>query len=151
MNHDQDFQEEFDRIYINADVPEADDEFTPDMYDNAYLRMELAMPRDGDVPEFARVNKCLKDTNGFPIGTANRNPVLDTQMYDVQYQYGYKASLTANTTAQNLFAQADEGGDRHVLFNEIIDHSSDGNEVKQENTFIATSYGTKIWKETTRG
>ena len=24
MNHDQYFQEEFDRIYINADVPEAD-------------------------------------------------------------------------------------------------------------------------------
>ena len=121
------------------------------MYDNAYLRMELALPRDGDVPEFARVNKCLKDTNGFPIGTVNRNPVLDTQMYDVQYQYGYKASLTANTIAQNIFAQVDEDGNRHVLFDEIIDHCSDGNEVKQQDTFIATSSSTNIPKDTTRG
>ena len=66
------------------------------------------MPRDGDGPEFARVTKRMKDTHGLPIGTANSNPILDTRMYEVEYQDGYKASLTENTIAQNLFAQVNE-------------------------------------------
>ena len=59
--------------------------------------------------------------------------------------------MTANTIAQNIFAQVDEDGNRHVLFDEIIDHCSDGNEVKQQDTFIATSSSTNIPKDTTRG
>ena len=50
MNHDSDFQEEFDRIFSSEDVPEADETFTPDTYDDTYLRMELALPRNGDQP-----------------------------------------------------------------------------------------------------
>ena len=65
------------------------------------------MPRDGDGPEFARVTKFLKYTNGLPIGTFNSNPILDTRMYEVAYQDGYKASLTTNIIAQNLLAQVD--------------------------------------------
>ena len=45
------------------------------MYDDTYLGMELAMPRYGDGPEFARVTKRLKDANSFTIGTANSNPI----------------------------------------------------------------------------
>ena len=52
----------------------------------------------------------MKDTHGLTIGTTNSNPILDTRMYEVEYQDGYKASLTANTIAQNLFAQVDEEG-----------------------------------------
>jgi len=43
--------------------------------------MELAMPRESDGPEYARVTKRLKDANGLPIGTANDNPLMDTRIY----------------------------------------------------------------------
>jgi hypothetical protein len=35
------------------DIPEADKDFTPDLFDDTYLNMELAVPRDSDGPEFA--------------------------------------------------------------------------------------------------
>ena len=71
INHDSDFQEEFDRIFSSEDIPEADETLTPDTYDDTYLWTELALPRNGDQPYFARVTKRLKDVNGLPMGTDN--------------------------------------------------------------------------------
>ena len=51
MNHDEDFQMEFDLVFNNDNIPEADDTFTPDTYDDNYLNMELAIPRGYDRPE----------------------------------------------------------------------------------------------------
>jgi hypothetical protein len=151
LESDPDFQEEFDNISSDPTVPEADDAFTPDVFDDTYLHMELAVPRDGEGPEFARVTKRLRDKNGLPIGVANTNPILDTRMYEVEYPDGHKASLAANAIAENMFAQVDEEGNRHVLFDEIIDHRTDGSEVKQQDAFITTRTGTKRRRETTKG
>ena len=116
MDHDENFAEEFGKIINNEDIPEADATFTPEVLDDTYLNMELVLPRDEPGPEFARVTKRLRDHNGFPIGTANQNSILDSRMYEVEYQDGHKASLSANTSAQNMFAQVDEEGNRHILF-----------------------------------
>jgi hypothetical protein len=35
------------------------------VFDDTYVNMELAIPRDGDGPEFAKVTKRLRDKNGF--------------------------------------------------------------------------------------
>ena len=43
-------------------------------------------------------------------------------MYEVEYVDGHKASLTVNAIAKNMFAQVDDKGNKHVLFDEIIDH-----------------------------
>jgi hypothetical protein len=60
LQNDPDFQDEFDNIVNDPTVPEADDTFTPDVFDDTYLNMELAIPRDEDGPEFARVTKRLR-------------------------------------------------------------------------------------------
>jgi hypothetical protein len=93
-----------DNIGNDPSVPEADDYFTPDVFDNTYVNMELAIPRDGDGPEFAKVTRRLRDKNGLLIGKANSNPILDTRMYEVEYTDGHKASLAANAIAENMFA-----------------------------------------------
>ena len=103
----------------------------------------MALPRDSEGPEFARVTKRLRDANGLPIGTENDNPILDTRMYEVEYADGHKESMAANTIAINMFAQVDEDGNRHVLFDEITDHSSDESAVKQANAIITNKSGTK--------
>ena len=72
-------------------------------------------------------------------------------MYEVEYADGHKASMAANTIAINMFAQVDEDGNRHVLFDEISDHSSDESAVKQADAFITNKSGTKRRQETTRG
>jgi hypothetical protein len=97
------------------------------------LNMELALPSgDGAQPAFARVTKQLRGANGLLIGTAHDNPILDSWMYEVEYQDGHKLAMAANVIAQNLFAQVDAEGNCHVLFDEIIDHRTDGKEVKQQ-------------------
>ena len=105
--------------------------------------MELAHPRgDGSEPAFARVKKRLKDANSLSIKTSNENPILDIHVYEVEYQDGHKASMTANEIAQNLFAQVDHEGNRHGLFDEIVDHRTDGTEIKQQDAFLTTRMGT---------
>ena len=50
-----------------------------------------------------------------------------------------------------MFAQVDEYGNRHVLFDEITDHRSDESAVKQADAFIIDKSGTKRRRETTKG
>jgi hypothetical protein len=129
IESDPDCAEEFARTFDNPDVKEADDEFDPDSYDG-YLNMELLLDRPGGQPELARVTKRLKDNSGNPIGRAHgNNPILDTRLYEVEYQDGYKTAMSANTVAENIFAQVDEDGHREILFDEIIGHRTDGLEV----------------------
>jgi hypothetical protein len=147
--HDPEFQEEFQKVINASDVPEADVGFTPDVFEDTYLNMELTLPRGGGEVELGRVVKRLRDKNGLPIGTAHDNPVLDSRIYEVEFSDGHRASLAANVIAENLFAQVDPEGHRHVLFSEILDHRTNGEEFKQEDGFIVTSMGTRRRKETT--
>jgi hypothetical protein len=64
-------------------------------------------------------------------------------MYEVEYPDGHKASLAATVIAENMFAQVDDEGNRHVLFEEIIDHRTDGMEVKQQDAFLTTRNGNR--------
>ena len=150
LHTDEDFRTEFESVYNNNDIPEADDH-TPEVLEDTYLNMELALPRDGEGPEFAKVTKRLRDANGIPIGTANDNPILDSRLYEVEYADGYKASLAANTIAENMFAQVDDEGHRFVLLDCIVDHRVDGTELRKENAFIQSSNGGRRRKETTKG
>ena len=151
FSEDPDFTEEMHEVVSNDELKDADDDFTPDVYDT-YLNMELAIPQgDSLEPRLARVTKRLKDANGLPIGLANENPILDTRMYEVEYLDGERASLAANNIAENLFAQIDDDGNRQVLMDEIIGHRSNDHAVKQQDAFISTNTGTKRRRETTKG
>jgi hypothetical protein len=61
LQYDPDFQEEFYNIVNDPGISEANKDFTPDVFEDTYINMELAIPRDSDGPEFARVTKRLKD------------------------------------------------------------------------------------------
>ena len=152
FDEDFNFVEEFHLVVSNSEIKDADEEFTPDTYDDRYLNMELAVPRgDNPNPQYAKVTKQLRDTNGIPIGTANENPILDSRMYEVEYQDGTKASLAANYISENLFAQVDQEGNRHVLLDELIDYRVNSREVKLQDVFIMTGTGTRRRCETTIG
>jgi hypothetical protein len=126
MEFDEGLQEEFSNIVSNDYIKDADKNFTPEVFNDTYLNMELALPSgDGAEPAFVRVAKRLKHANGLPIGTAHDNPILDSRMYEVKYQDGHKAAMAANAIAQSLFAQVDAQGNCHLLFDEIIDHRTD--------------------------
>ena len=149
IDNDPDFAEAFQRIYNDDDIPEADDH-TPEVLDDIYLNMELALPCDNKGPEYACVTKRLRDANGLPIGTANDNPILDTRLYEVEYLDGDKALLTANAIAENMFSQVDEEGHKIALLDEIVDHRVDGSEVQDDDAFIKTPNGGRRRQQTTK-
>ena len=72
-------------------------------------------------------------------------------MYKVEYLDGERTSLAANNSAENLFAQIDDKGNRQVLMDEIIGHRSNKHTVKQQDAFITTKTGTKRRREATKG
>ena len=150
IESDEDFREEFQCLHNNKDIPEADD-YTPEVLNDTYLNMEVALPRNDEGPELARVVKRLRDANGIPIGTANDNPILDSRVYEVEYMDGHTASLTANAIAQNLFGQIDDEGHRYLLLNDVIDHRVDGTEIKEDSAFITSPNGGRRRKQTTKG
>ena len=152
FDEDSDFVDEFHLVVSNDKIKKANNEFTPDTYDDRYLNMELVVPRgDNPNPQYAKVIKRLRDADSIPIGMANENPILDSHMYEVEYQDGMRASLVANYIAENLFAQVDQEGNRHVLLDEIIDYRVNGHEVKLQDAFITTGTGMRRRRETTIG
>ena len=44
LEYDKDFREEFDRIYQDKDIREADDVLTPEIMDDTYMNMEVVLP-----------------------------------------------------------------------------------------------------------
>ena len=56
VEHDEDFNEEFFKVYGDDKLQEADD-FSPEIMDNGYLNMELALPRDGETPALLELPK----------------------------------------------------------------------------------------------
>jgi Reverse transcriptase (RNA-dependent DNA polymerase) len=149
---DPEFADAHDEAIDDARVPEADDNFTPDTYDDAYVNMEVSLPGGPDGEACAgKVTNRLRDANGLPIGLANENPILDTRMYEVEFIDGTAQALTANAIAENMFAQVDEEGHRHVLMKEIVDHRKSPDAVAIQDAMITTKSGTQRRKQTTRG
>jgi hypothetical protein len=65
------------------------------------LHMEIALPRGDDQSmKYTKVIKQLKDENGLPIGTANKNPILDSRLYEVKWLDGSREEMFANTIAE---------------------------------------------------
>ena len=70
-------------------------------------------------------------------------------MYEVEYQDSTKASLAVNYIVENLFAQVNQEGNRHVLLDELIDKRVNGCQVKLQDAFITTGTGARRRRETT--
>ena len=84
--------------------------------------MELAFDCGDNIPSFVKETKRLRDPQGLPIRIANDNPILDTLMHEVEYLDGFKTSMAANSIDEKMFAQVEEEGNRHVLFDEIFEY-----------------------------
>jgi hypothetical protein len=113
--------------------------------------MELAIPRDGEGPEFARVKKRLKDGDGMPVGRADNNPMLDTRVLEVEYHDGHTTAMSANAISECMFAQVDQEGNRLLLIDEFVDYRCTNLAVKQSGAFVESPNGRKRHRETKKG
>ena len=84
--------------------------------------MELGIRRDDEGLHHARVKQRYVYQDGRTIGRPSNNPLLGSRRYEVEYLDGTTEVLTDNIIAENLLAQVDDQGHRHLMIDEIEDH-----------------------------
>ena len=73
------------------------------------INMEVVLPH-GDNEELAKVIRRSVDVNGKFIGTPSDTRVLNTCVYDVEFQDGVIKPYSANVIAENMLSQVDSEG-----------------------------------------
>ena len=103
-------------------LPHAD-EVTPEVADS-YVGAQVNLPIGGTTFE-GTVRRRARDINGNLHGKADINPILDTQMYEVEFPDGRTAEFSSNAILEHMFTQCDPDGNQYLLLNSIIDHEVD--------------------------
>ena len=137
----QDFEEDYStpelELYEDDDgngVPhakECKDEPTPITYDT-YIGAEVVFPKGNDMVS-GTVKSRVKEFEGQPIGKADKNPILDTRVHNVEFSDGENAELGANIILQCMYAQCDIEGNQYRLMDHIVDHRKDNKAVCKDN------------------
>ena len=127
---------------------ECEDGPTPITYDT-YIGAEVVLPKGNDMVS-RTVKSRVKDFEGQPIGKADKNPILDTRVHNVEFSYGKIAELGANIIAECMYAQCDIEGNQYRLMDHIVEHRKDGQAVPKDNQEV-TLKGKTCKQKTTRG
>ena len=93
------------------------------------------LPR-GDGCAQAKFLKRKRGDDGKPIGSKQRNYLMDTRLYEVDLPDGSVEDIFANTIAENLYSQVDSEGRNYYLLREIVDHRKDNTAVSKDDGWI---------------
>ena len=63
-----------------------------------------------------------RDVRFNVIGRSHMNSILDTRMYQVEFNWGKVAELTTNIIAKSLYAQFDSEGKKYLLLDALVDY-----------------------------
>ena len=135
-----------DPLEPEGQMPEADEHYSLELFDQ-YLTAQVLLDRGGE-GQLGVVKQRKKDSNGNPVGLSNRNPLLDTREYEVEFPDGTIDVLTANTIAESLYSQVDQEGNSFAVLSGLVDHRKDGTAVKLDDAKIP---GTNKLRRTTKG
>ena len=102
---------------------ECEDEPTPITYDTC-IGAEVVLPKGFDMVS-GTVKSRVKDFEGKRIGKADKNTILGTRVYNVEFSDGEVAELGANIIAECMNAQCDIEANQDRLMDHIVDHRKD--------------------------
>ena len=126
-----------------------DDEIAADKAAGDYLINSEVLLSVGDRHGLARVLHWKCDLNGMPMGTAHKQPAMDTCVYEVHFQDGRTKELAANTIAEVLYAQCDPDKNQYVMLDAIVVYRKNPNarndQVKIINDKKVVSHSTHGW------
>ncbi len=115
---------------IEEDTANAYEEGLPDNNDldplptleagDNYISAEVLLPL-GSILRQGTVISCKCNADCNTVGRAHDQPILDTRTYDVEFDDGTIAKLTANKIAKCMYAQCDPGGNQYVLLDCFVD------------------------------
>ena len=95
------------------------DSLKDDHFDQ-YLNASVILP-SGDEILSGKVTKRKRNLHGDTLGAANKNPILDTREYVVEFPDGTEKEYSANKIAEAMFTQCDLDGKQHLLLDSIVD------------------------------
>ncbi len=105
----------------------------------------------GDSAALARVIRRAVDSDGNVIGSWDSNPILNTLVYECEFDDGVIKEYAVNVIASNIYEEGDADGFSSSMSYQIIDHKSSGEAVKLEDKYITTRTGTRRLRATTVG
>ena len=86
LDADPEFIEEFQKIVTSQDIQEEDDLYHNDINHDSYIGLKVALPTTPDEPPWTgHVWKHIRTDDGIALGTANKNPLLDTCQFEVEF------------------------------------------------------------------
>ena len=103
----------------------------------------MVLPKGNDITS-GTVKSRVKDYEGQPIGRADKNRILDTRVYNVEFSDGKVAELGANIIAECMYAQCDIEGNQYRLMDHIVDHRKDGQAASKHDQEVTS--GDKTYK-----
>ena len=125
------------------------DEIQHEAFDR-YISARVKVPR-GDDWAYGTVKKRKRDADGNLIGNTNKNPLLDSSIYEVELDDGEREAFSANIIAEHIYSQVDDEGYTHYTLSEIIDHRKDSTAVNKDDAFITMRNGKIKPRITTKG
>ena len=99
-------------------------EVTPEWGDQ-YVNAEILLPR-GDKMARGQVicQKC--NTDGNLIDRSNKNPILNTHLYEEAFPEEEMTDSAAYIIAESMYAQCDVHRDEYLFLEAFIDHQKNG-------------------------
>jgi hypothetical protein len=134
----------------DPNIKEADEYEDYHDYDE-YLGAEVLLPQNGEYMKSAKVVSRALDSDGKPKGSFNRNPILDTRVYEVMFPDGEMRRYSANVIAENMYSQVDSEGYQYNLLDEIVAHRSTGEAIQENDGWHMDKKGNKVRRLTTKG
>ena len=114
------------------------------------IHAELCLPQGEDM-RLAKVKGRSKDGDGETIGIYDNNPILNTMVYDVEFPDGEAREYSANTIAENIYAQVDTEGHSYNILDGIVDYKKLDNAISKEDKYIVTKSGQRRLRKSTIG
>ena len=114
------------------------------------INAEVLLSKD-DSTALARVIRRAVDSNGKVIGEWDSNPILNTLVYECEFNDGTIKEYSANVIASNIYEEGDADGFSSSLLYQIVDHKSSGEAIKMADKYITTRTGTRRMRQTTVG
>ncbi len=97
----------------------------------------------GDSAALARVIRQAVFSDGKVIGSWDSNPILNTLVYECEFNDGTIKEYSANVIASNIYEEGDADRFSSLMSYQIIDHKSSEEAVKLENKYMTTKTGTR--------
>ena len=104
-----------------------------------------------DSTAIAHVVRRAVDSNGKAIGQWNANPILNTLVYECEFDDGSIREYSANVIASNIYEEGNADGYSSSLLHTIVDHKASGEAIKMADKYIIARNGTRRMRQTTVG